>query len=117
MNLHGIAILVCIFASPSVDGQGRDLEYAAAAAASFHSCHCQCSSYSYVDEDGEARGNCWSTYLGRHWCYTDQYDNLCQDLEQGEKSGRLWSYQACTTPNRESAECRRHFDLGDAEVL
>jgi len=70
-------------------------------------CNCQCSS---VNSTGR---NCIKepTYKEIEWCYVDSnYQEDCKDLKRS-KSNRVWSYQACMSPEREENECRYQEDL------
>ena len=80
--------------------------YVTTASGQAKGCDCQCSSYSWKDYDGSLHGNCQSSDAGKYWCYVDSRNQNCYDLQQGLSTGKLWSYQACYTPQLYSNECR-----------
>ena len=99
--MTSLLIVILAFSLYITTASGQS--YYAAAAAS--ACDCQCSSYTYSNKWGNVQGNCKSTYRGKQWCYVDSSNQNCQDLEKGPDTGKLWSFQACSTPALSSPEC------------
>ena len=67
-------------------------------------CECQCSSL----KDEKNHGDCNipdSSAGGQRWCYLPG-NSQCKDLQVSD-SGRFYSYHACTTPTRNSLQCKR----------
>merc|ERR1712061_575934 len=78
------------------------------AASTYVNCDCQCSSLTFQDKFGRIQGNCKSAdNTGALWCYVDSR-SPCLDKQRSvrfSQSGHAWSYQACSTPPRHSAQC------------
>jgi len=78
------------------------------AASTFVNCDCQCSSLTFQDKFGRTQGNCKTAdNTGATWCYVDSR-SPCLDKQRSvrfSQSGHAWSYQACSTPPRHSAQC------------
>merc|ERR1712038_1911486 len=78
------------------------------AASTYVNCDCQCSSLTFQDKFGRIQGNCKSAdNTGATWCYVDSRSS-CLDKQRSvrfSQSGHAWSYQACSTPPRHSAQC------------
>merc|ERR1712184_230188 len=78
------------------------------AASTYVNCDCQCSSLTFQDKFGRIQGNCKTAdNTGATWCYVDSR-SPCLDKQRSvrfSQSGHAWSYQACSTPPRHSAQC------------
>merc|ERR1712186_315205 len=78
------------------------------AASQYVNCDCQCSSLTFQDKFGRTQGNCKTAdNTGATWCYVDSRSS-CLDKQRSvrfSQSGHAWSYQACSTPPRHSAQC------------
>merc|ERR1711971_937542 len=78
------------------------------AASTYVNCDCQCSSLTFQDKFGRTQGNCKTAdNTGATWCYVDSR-SPCLDKQRSvrfSQSGHAWSYQACSTPPRHSAQC------------
>jgi len=78
------------------------------AASTYVNCNCQCSSLTFQDKFGRTQGNCKTAdNTGATWCYVDSR-SPCLDKQRSvrfSQSGHAWSYQACSTPPRHSAQC------------
>merc|ERR1711936_985182 len=78
------------------------------AASTYVNCNCQCSSLTFQDKFGRTQGNCKTAdNTGATWCYVDSRSS-CLDKQRSvrfSQSGHAWSYQACSTPPRHSAQC------------
>merc|ERR1712223_490157 len=78
------------------------------AASQYVNCDCQCSSLTFQDKFGRTQGNCKTAdNTGATWCYVDSR-SPCLDKQRSvrfSQSGHAWSYQACSTPPRHSAQC------------
>eukprot|EP00095_Tigriopus_kingsejongensis_P001607 maker-scaffold381_size190066-snap-gene-0.30 protein:Tk01607 transcript:maker-scaffold381_size190066-snap-gene-0.30-mRNA-1 annotation:"hypothetical protein AN3340.2" len=79
------------------------------------SCNCQCDNYTYKGGDNQIHGNCFSADQTKaKWCYVDQYSGECDDIQYSKNRRdshgnlRKWSYQACSTPERASHQCRNN---------
>merc|ERR1712098_525589 len=78
-------------------------------AASFRvNCNCQCSDLTFRDKFNRIQGNCKTAdNTGAQWCYTE-YGSTCEDQQRSQRfghQGKTWSYQACSTPPRNSPQC------------
>merc|ERR1712098_652819 len=80
------------------------------AASNAVNCNCQCSSLTFRDKWGRIQGNCRTAdNSGAVWCYVDStYSSSCRDLVHSQRfshQGKAWSYEACSTPSRNSFQC------------
>merc|ERR1712038_769672 len=86
------------------------------AASTYVNCDCQCSSLTFQDKFGRTQGNCKTAdNTGATWCYVDSRSS-CLDKQRSvrfSQSGHAWSYQACSTPPRHSAQCSSGFGSGN----
>jgi hypothetical protein len=86
------------------------------AASTYVNCDCQCSSLTFQDKFGRTQGNCKTAdNTGATWCYVDSR-SPCLDKQRSvrfSQSGHAWSYQACSTPPRHSAQCSSGFGSGN----
>merc|ERR1712080_760421 len=62
------------------------------------------------DRYGRKQGNCQTAdKSGALWCYVDSaYSSSCSDLQSSTRYsqlGKAWSYEACSTPARNSPQC------------
>merc|ERR1711936_1356792 len=86
------------------------------AASTYVNCNCQCSSLTFQDKFGRTQGNCKTAdNTGATWCYVDSR-SPCLDKQRSvrfSQTGHAWSYQACSTPPRHSAQCSSGFGSGN----
>merc|ERR1711971_590425 len=86
------------------------------AASTYVNCDCQCSSLTFQDKFGRTQGNCKTAdNTGATWCYVDSR-SPCLDKQRSvrfSQSGHAWSYQACSTPPRHSAQCSNFGSSGN----
>jgi len=86
------------------------------AASTYVNCDCQCSHLTFQDKFGRTQGNCKTAdNTGATWCYVDAR-SPCLDKQRSvrfSQSGHAWSYQACSTPPRHSAQCSSGFGSGN----
>merc|ERR1712059_47033 len=73
-------------------------------------CNCQCSNLAFRDKYGRQQGNCKTAdHTGALWCYVDSaYSSSCSDKQLSTRysqQGKAWSYEACSTPDRNSPQC------------
>merc|ERR1711915_58149 len=94
--------LLIALASAQPRGRGKSR------AAARPNCKCQCIDYTWRNKYGVVQGNCESGEIAP-WCYVGSFD--CTDVKfevDGSRwSGRIWSYQACSTPAPWDPKCNR----------
>merc|ERR1712038_2068645 len=95
---------VCIVASLAKEtAEEKDVGLRAAARGA--NCGCQCDITTFKDKYGRINGNCKSTDKGAVWCYVKDR-STCTDLQTSTRFNKLWSFEACATPEPDSYECR-----------
>jgi len=88
-------------AAPAVDPGSPNYKY------QNNPCKCQCTDPKDVYGKNGQFGNCQSTYEGKDWCYIPLDATYhCRDWQESRKSGKFWSWEACTTPAKISPECK-----------
>merc|ERR1712223_2190471 len=97
-------LAVCIVASLAKEtAEEKDVGLRAAAGGA--NCGCQCDITTFKDKYGRINGNCKSTDKGAVWCYVKDR-STCTDLQTSTRFNKLWSFEACATPEPDSYECR-----------
>jgi len=101
MKLFVLAL--CIVAGFANEEAEKDVGLRAAARGT--NCGCQCDITTFRDKYGNKHGNCNSADKGALWCYVKDH-STCTDLQTSTRFNKLWSFEACATPEPESYECR-----------
>merc|ERR1712165_407451 len=97
-------LAVCIVASLAKEtAEEKDVGLRASARGA--NCGCQCDITTFKDKYGRINGNCKSTDKGAVWCYVKDR-STCTDLQTSTRFNKLWSFEACATPEPDSYECR-----------
>jgi len=101
MKLFVLAL--CMLAGFANEEAEKDVGLRAAARGT--NCGCQCDITTFRDKYGNKHGNCNSADKGALWCYVKDH-STCTDLQTSTRFNKLWSFEACATPEPESYECR-----------
>jgi len=98
-----LVLALCIVAALAKEEAEKDVGLRAAARGT--NCGCQCDITTFRDKYGNKHGNCNSADKGALWCYVKDH-STCTDLQTSTRFNKLWSFEACATPEPESYECR-----------